>query len=338
MITNNIEPRRHLGLASLDLQPAQPIKSVYNSEDKGFLAAIKKAVNSCKSFFGLTANHKYTPIIEMDHSAKNVSLKPLEDKQPAAKYLNAEQLESMGQRVDLQHRAKTIEKQNTQAINEYVGMSYQEKLEYQQLNEIGTAILSHLDYPKEVGVFRTGGTDSQARLILEHLNKGLPLNHNFITENNVTIRDLTAAYKKLTSSLLPQTSSETLTLSTRFTNFADSQKNKLEVEGSLKTAPQLDSKTNAILRNTDQRIANTLPQLKQQPLSLQIAIPLFTEIAKNSDSNQMTAGKLAISFAPSLDRTDFSNIKVTNAKEMKALTQPPIDYVTALIERELSRH
>lgn len=324
MTINNLEPRQHLGLPSLDLQPDQSIKSVYNSENKGFLAAIKKAVNSCKSFFGLTANHKYTPIIGMDHSA--------------TKYLNAEQLESMGQRVALQHRAKTIEKQNTQAINEYVGMSYQEKLEYQQLNEIGAAILSHLDYPKEVGIFRTGGTDSQAQLILEHLKNDLPLNHKFITENNVTIRDLTTAYKKLTSSLLPQTSSETLTLSTRFTNFADSQKNKLEVQGFLKTAPQLDSKTNAILRNTDQRIANTLPQLKQQPLSLQIAIPLFTEIAKNSDSNQMTAGKLAISFAPSLDKTDFSNIKVTNAKEMTALTQSPIDYVTALIERELNRN
>ncbi|SUC35325.1 Uncharacterised protein [Providencia rustigianii] len=280
--------------------PILPIESVMRSENKGFLASVQKIINSCKSFLGCPAHHKFDTVTTTNHSVKNMSLKPLQDSQPTSKYLNTEQLSSMAQRIEQQNNAGKIEKKNTQAINDYKGMAYSEKLQYQQLNEIGTAILSHPEFANEVGPFRTSGTPIRAQLILDHLASNNSFNIDFITKNNIGIKELTSAYKKLVITLLPKSSSETVTLSARF--------------------HQLD---------------NGIPPMKNQPLSLQIAIPLLVEIAKNNNINQMGAKNLAIAFAPSLDRTDFSQVKINNAADMKALTEAPINYVTTLIEREL---
>lgn len=288
-----------------------PIESVHRTEENKFIASIKKIINLCKSALNLPSHHKFESIEAKNppisfNSCKSIS----DDLLPPSKYKTNDEIKAMEPRIEQQQRAKTIEKQNSSAINNYVGIAYEDRLKYQQINEIGTAILSHPDYIHEEGSFRVSGNEKKTIALLKHLaeKKSTTTNSIFIKENNIGIPELVSAYKKLVANVLDGSKSEVKTLSTHFQKYSSA-------------------------KNSD-----SLRPLNQQPLVLQIAIPLLAEISHNQKNNLMTPENLSIAFAPTISRAPNTSINSNDIGALLKLTQALQNYVTTLIQRETNKY
>ncbi|EML1935085.1 RhoGAP domain-containing protein [Providencia vermicola] len=320
--------------------PVSLIESVFHHEQKGFLASIRKIINCCKSYFGIPAQYQHELIEQKNKSIEPISIKRLDIQEqesllPPSHYKTFDELQEMESRITQQQTAKRIEKQNVCAINEYIGIAYEDRLKYQQINEIGTAILSHPNYLHETGPFRISGNKQRVEIILQHLASNKSIDSFFIQQNNIEVSDLTSAYKKLVGNVLDGSSSERKTLSTLFTKYHDAVVNKATVKRFIETKPTLATSENHILAVSDTKIADSLPPLKKQPLILQIAVPLLIEIGRHAEKHQMTPENLSIAFAPTLDRTDYSKTTGNPLDQLKQieLAQLPIHYFSALLHR-----
>lgn len=317
-----------------------PLKPINQPKTSLFAASIQRVTNVLKKFLGLPSQHQHESIEIKNKNIDVLNYKKLSDSVqenalPPSQYKTPAELNAMQMRIAQQQTAKLIEKQNIDAINEYIGIAYEDRLKYQQINEIGTAILSHPNYLHETGPFRISGNKQRVEIILEHLASNKSIDIFFIQKNNIDVSDLTSAYKKLVGKVLDSSSSEQKTLSTLFTKYHDAIGNKATVKRAIETNPTLATSENNILAVSDTKILDSLPPLKKLPLILQIAVPLLTEISRHAEKHQMTPENLSIAFAPTLDRTDYSKTAGNPLDQLKqiGLAQLPINYFTALLQR-----
>ncbi len=230
--------------------------------------------------------------------------------------------------------AEKIEYLNTQAIGYCTELSSEDKSKYQQLNKLGSAILTHPNYSHEKGIFRKPGSQVSIALILTELSEGRSLTSEFICKENITIHSLASAYKKF-ATLLMQEKCDTVdklpTLSLQ--NLANAVQNKVSILDNLyknNTAPE---DGNVLIADAMAKLENAFLSLEKTPLTLQLMIPIFTEITKNVKTNQMSPYNLATCFAPTLiDKAVFTNQSNIN---LSTIVKDPQIYLEALINHEI---
>lgn len=335
-----------------------PIESVNQAKGNDFASSIRLVRN----FYAICAwlsdkcsqikprnpfsSHKVEPIEPKKQPIPLNSFTLLSDSDaslPPSIYKTQGELDAMAPRVEQQQRAKAIETQNTTAINDYIDITDEDSLKYQQINKIGTAILSHPDYASgdglSEGTFRVAGTKNHINMILQQVANNKPINMLYKNEEiYISIADLTSAYKQLVRDTLDTSSSEKAALSKCFTQYADALVNKNDVENFIKNSDIAQDKKDKILALSNTKISDTLPPLKHQPLMIQITIPLFIEVSRSSAKHKMTLNNLAIAFAPSLDRTDNAKTENSQAglKEFNGLAQLSTQYFSALMAQQMA--
>lgn len=291
----NLETRRHPGLESLNLQPAQPIKSVHSAENKGFLASIKKAVNSCKNFFGLTANHKFDSVMAQNHSITSTHFKPIAINNP------------------------TLDK-----IEGYQGISEAEKKIYNQIYHLVSYLNSDEKHTSSEGIIRESGSSARADAIIRKLNS-----HDFSYESeNIDSNTAMSAIKKLADHALQLSQSENQKILQFIESYHESCKEldiptQQYIQKSF-TKPDVQQK---ITKNIERRKAELIAPLDKQPLLLQIMMPLFLAVDSKSSENKMSKENIGIAFANTLTKQLPPELAFKFVHSVN-------DYVSKLIGRE----
>ncbi|MTC60785.1 hypothetical protein GKR50_12270 [Providencia rustigianii] len=289
MITN------HQGLKSLNLQPAQPIESVYSTENKGFLASIKKTVNSCKSFFGFTANHKFDSVASQNQSITNTHFKPIAVNDT------------------------TIDK-----IENYQEISEVKKEIYKQIYQLVSYLNSDEKHTSYEGIIRESGSSTKADAIIKKLNS-----HEFSFESNqIDSNTAMRAIKKLADQALHLSQSENQKILQYIEAYHEGCKeldipNQQYIQKNF-TKQDIQQK---ITKNVERRKAELIAPLDKQPLLLQIMMPLFLAVDAKSSENKMPKNNIAIAFANTLTKQLSPDIAFKYIHTVN-------DYVSTLIGRE----
>lgn len=226
--------------------------------------------------------------------------------------------------------AKKIEQENIKAIDYCKELTIDEKNNYFQFNQLGSAILKHPHYNEQEGLFRKSGNALERDRLVSHLLAGKSLKEYFLKKDIVDIKILTSAYKKLAAHLIEKNlhSLEEIPKSIHNLAYAAQQKSALLKES---IARNLISQNNQKrLNEADSRLQDAFLSLEKTPLTLQLIIPLFAEITKNQQTNKMGAYNLATCFAPNL----VTDSNLPPASQIK-LNRDSIIYLEALINHDL---
>ncbi|MEQ4673324.1 Rho GTPase-activating protein [Providencia vermicola] len=191
-------------------------------------------------------------------------------------------------------------------------LNEKEKIEYEKLVFLSNSIKKHSKYDKEPGIFRIPGNKKRTGLILKYLKNDKPITSQFIVHNNISISDLTSAYKQHLAAL--------------FT------KNHKTVEKIPQNLPEkLDIRS----------FPDTFLTLDKTPLSLQLAVLFLAEIAENKKTTLMNAKNLAICIAPNftlpnsqLSQNSSKKKPDSSVSQLEKLTVL-IPYVETLIKNEM---
>lgn len=196
--------------------------------------------------------------------------------------------------------AKKIEQENIKAIDYCKELSDDEKVNYLQLNKLGSAILTHPNYSETIGLFRTSGNALERDRLVSHLASGKSLNEYFLNKDIIDIKILTSAYKKLAANLIAKNIHSLEELPESIHNLATAVEQKSALLKEVFTHSLVNQGVQKQLSVVDSKIQHVFLSLTKTPLTLQLAIPLFAEITKNQQTNKMDAYNLATCFAPNL--------------------------------------
>ncbi|WP_458047912.1 RhoGAP domain-containing protein [Providencia hangzhouensis] len=297
----------HPRLKSFNLQPAQPIETVY-SERKGVFASIKKIINSCKSFFGFVSNHNFEPI-----NVENVKFRALTEQE---KLVNSIISDAVSRNALSPHEVSLLETK-LPSVQTLV------KILIEKNNALSTE-----------GIFRIPGQETAMQFIKDNINKS--------NLADLDICSLAGALKSLCSEVNSNFPSEENRISLLMNQHHEDYLNLLKVKvGEIFT--EKSENYNALLDSIEKLEFNTFTQQRAQifeqevskaedlggcnehtrklirylldeitenssqwkvsvlkhsevmksPLAQTLA-PLIAGIVKNSDKNKMSAHNLAI--------------------------------------------
>lgn len=226
--------------------------------------------------------------------------------------------------------AHKIEQENINAINNCKELADDEKINYLQLNQLGSAILNHPMYSKTIGIFRTSGNALERDKLVSHLFAGKSLKEYFLNKDIVDIKILTSAYKRIAANLIEKNIHSLEKTPESIHNFADAVQQKSTLLKDIFAHNSISQNERTQLTDADSMIQHAFLSLEKTPLTLQLAIPLFAEITKNQHTNKMDAYNLAVCFAPNLV-TD-SDLPITSKIKLNSDLQI---YIEALINHDL---
>ena len=218
-----------------------------------------------------------------------------------------------------------IEEANSAAINYNKILSDDQKTNYQQLNKLGSLILKINKHSNTVGPFRTSGPYNKIQLVFKRLIANQPIDDLFLNDNEIGLNSLTSAYKQFAAHLIDKNleNVDNIPISS-MTHFSQMTKN----------LQQMQAKTNktdeASITKANAELSQAFLSLGKTPLTLQLMIPLFAEIAKNTSINKMTPANLATCFAPNLIKR--SGLTFESSIE---LNKTSVRYLEALINHDL---
>ncbi|MEQ5399692.1 RhoGAP domain-containing protein [Providencia rettgeri] len=282
-----------------------------SSEKKGFINSIRKIniLSSIKNYI-LRKFHSNT--------AKNPPISSTEV------YLISKNCEKT------KLAAKKIEQENIKAINYCKELTDDQKMNYLQLNQLGSAILNHPNYSETIGLFRRPGNALERDKLISHLLAGKSLKEYFLNKDIVDIKILTSAYTKIAAKLIEENIHSLETIPESIHKLAEAVQNKsASSEGpSAQTSINQDEKEQ--LKERDPDVLDKFFSLEKTPLTLQLVIPLFVEITKNQQINKMDAYNLATCFAPRLN----ANSALTAAFPTELISDAQI-YLETLINHDL---
>ncbi|HGN1704832.1 TPA: RhoGAP domain-containing protein [Providencia rettgeri] len=226
--------------------------------------------------------------------------------------------------------AKKIEQENIKAINYCKELSDNEKINYFQLNQLGSAILNHPNYSETIGLFRTSGNALERDKLVSHLLAGKSLKEYYLNKDIVNIKILTSAYKKIAAHLIEKNIHSLEKIPESIHNLADAVQQKSTLLKGIFAHNSINKNEQKQLSEADSKVQHAFLSLEKTPLTLQLVIPLFAEITKNQQINKMGAYNLATCFAPSLVTSSSlpleSQIKLSSDSQI---------YLEALINHDL---
>lgn len=226
--------------------------------------------------------------------------------------------------------AHKIEQENINAINNCKELTDNEKINYLQLNQLGSAILNHPMYSKTVGLFRTSGNALERDKLVSHLSAGKSLKEYFLNKDIVDIKILTSAYKKIAANLIEKNIHSLEKKPESIHNLADAVQQKTTLLKEIFAQNSINQNERTQLTDAESMIQDAFLSLEKTPLTLQLVIPLFAEITKNQHINKMDAYNLAACFAPNL-ATD-SDLPIASKLKLNSDLQI---YIEALINHDL---
>ncbi|GAB1440968.1 hypothetical protein MASR2M36_37530 [Providencia sp.] len=196
--------------------------------------------------------------------------------------------------------AKKIEQENIKAINYCKELTDNERINYFQLNQLGSAILNHPNYSETIGLFRTSGSTLERDKLTSHLLAGKSLKEYFLNKDTVSIKTLTSAYKKIAAHLIEQNIHSLEKIPESIHKLANAVQQKSTLLEGIFTQNLINQNEQKQLVEADSKVQHAFLSLEKTPLTLQLVIPLFAEVTKNQQTNKMDAYNLATCFAPSL--------------------------------------
>ncbi|HCH7934323.1 MULTISPECIES: RhoGAP domain-containing protein [Providencia] len=226
--------------------------------------------------------------------------------------------------------AKKIEQENIKAIGYCKELTSDEKMNYLQLNKLGSAILTHPNYSETIGIFRTSANALERDKLVSHLLAGKPLKEYLLNKDIVDIKIYTSAYKRIAANLIEKNIHSLETPPESIHKLADAIQQKSALLKEISTQNSTNQDKREQLKELDKNAQHAFLSLEKTPLTLQLVIPLFAEITKNKEINKMGAYNLATCFAPSLvTRSDLppdSQFKLNSDAQI---------YIEALINHDL---
>lgn len=282
-----------------------------SSEKKGFINSIRKinVLSSIKNYI----LHKFH-----SNTAKNLPIPSTE------MYLISKNCEKT------KLAAKKIEQENIKAINYCKELTDDQKMNYFQLNQLGSAILNHPNYSETIGLFRRSGNALERDKLISHLLAGKSLKEYFLNKDIVDINILTSAYKKIAACLIEKNIHSLENPPKSIHKLADAVQQKSAFLKELFAQTSINQDEKEQLKKLDLNVQHAFLSLEKTPLTLQLVIPLFAEITKNQQISKMDAYNLATCFAPSL----VTNSALSFAYQIKLNSDAQI-YLEALINHDL---
>ncbi|HEP0308135.1 TPA: hypothetical protein QIS90_004047, partial [Providencia rettgeri] len=226
--------------------------------------------------------------------------------------------------------AKKIEQENIKAIDYCKELTGDEKMNYLQLNKLGSAILTHPNYRETIGLFRTSANALERDKLVSHLLAGKPLKEYLLNKDIVDIKILTSAYKKIAANLIEKNIHSLETSPKSIHKLADVVQQKSALLKEIFAQNSINQDKRELLKELDKNAQHAFLSLEKTPLTLQLVIPLFAEITKNQQTNKMDAYNLATCFAPSL----VTSSGLPFASQIKLNSDAQI-YIEALINHDL---
>ncbi|EHZ6870628.1 hypothetical protein K6N86_000281 [Providencia rettgeri] len=216
-----------------------------SSEKKGFINSIKK--------------------INVLSRIKNYILRKFHSNTDKTPPISSAEMYLISKNFEKNRLAATkIEQENIKAINYCKELTDNEKMNYLQLNQLGSAILMHPHYSETIGLFRTPGNAHECTKLILHLRAGKSLKGYFLNKDIVDINILTSAYKKIAACLIEKNIHSLETIPKSIHKLAEAVQNKsASSEGpSTQTSINQDEKEQLKERDPEENIHSleTLPK------------------------------------------------------------------------------